>query len=183
MLPTFNCRLAVCVREPEVPVKVTAALVLGALDAALNVTCCSVPGVRLTVADATVTPAGSPEIWTATCDAKPFKAFAVKLTEAELPGLSDALVEFRLRVKSGVGGGPDCEPPPPQPAVHNKANRRRLRHEQAEGDVEWSLVWFMRAENPAQRLHRRITDKNGEPVSSIFSPSSMYRITIVRKRI
>ena len=59
---TVKARLVVCVREPDVPVKVTVAFAVCALPAALNVTCCEVPGVRFRLAEDTETPTGSPVI-------------------------------------------------------------------------------------------------------------------------
>ena len=50
-----------CVKEPEVPVKVTVAFELAAVAVTLRVSCCAVPGVSVTFAGDTVTPAGTPD--------------------------------------------------------------------------------------------------------------------------
>ena len=50
---------AVCVRDPEVPVKVTVAFAFAAL-AAVKVTCCGVPGASVILLGDTDTPDGDP---------------------------------------------------------------------------------------------------------------------------
>ena len=57
---TVRARVAVWVREPEVPVKTTLALPACALLPAVSVTLCGVPGVSETDAGLAVTPAGNP---------------------------------------------------------------------------------------------------------------------------
>lgn len=60
--------------------KVTVALPAATVEAALSVTFCAVPGVNVSVAGFAVTPAGNPEIATATVPLKPFTEVARTLT-------------------------------------------------------------------------------------------------------
>jgi hypothetical protein len=76
-------------------------------------------------------------------------AFAVKFTDAELPGFTDALVGLRARLKSGAGGGPeDWDPPPPQPAKAIKVRRRKESHDIVEREFVPTRVWCMGLEDP-----------------------------------
>src|SRR5216683_828400 len=77
---TLSVKLAVCEREPDVPVNV---MVLGPADAvpsAVIVTVCGVPGVSLSDAGVAVTPAGRPEMTTDTGALKPLIAVVVAET-------------------------------------------------------------------------------------------------------
>ena len=69
--------------------KVTVALALATLAAAVNVTCCGVPGTTVIAVGDTVTPAGTPLTWALICDEKPLTAVADKETVAELPEFTD----------------------------------------------------------------------------------------------
>jgi hypothetical protein len=57
--------------------------------AAVNVTCCGVPGVRVIGLGETDTPVGTPVTWTLTWDENPFSGVADNETEAESPALTD----------------------------------------------------------------------------------------------
>jgi hypothetical protein len=86
-------------------VKVTVALPAAALDAALSVTFCAVPGVNVSVAGFAVTPLGSPEIATVTEPVKPFTAVASTLTgEPAAPAVMFSDVGEIVSEKSGGGG-------------------------------------------------------------------------------
>jgi hypothetical protein len=52
--------VVVCVKDPDVPVKVTVAFASAALAAAENEICCGVPGTSVMLVGDTVTPAGTP---------------------------------------------------------------------------------------------------------------------------
>jgi hypothetical protein len=77
---TVNATVAVCVKAPEVPVKVTVALPTVAFAAAVSVTLCAVPGVNVSDVGFAVTPVGSPLIATVTVPVNPFAATASTLT-------------------------------------------------------------------------------------------------------
>ena len=80
---------------------------------------CAVPGVRTIVAGDAWTPAGSPLIWTDTCEENPFEPVAVRETPAEPPTGMRTEVGFTPREKSPIAEGGDwlTVPPPllPQP--------------------------------------------------------------------
>jgi hypothetical protein len=65
---------------PEVPVKLTVAVAAPAVDAAVNVVLCAVPGVKVSVAGLAVTPLGRPVMVTATVLLKELIAVARRLT-------------------------------------------------------------------------------------------------------
>jgi len=76
-----------------------------ALEAAVNVKLCAVPGVSVGADGFEVTPAGSPETDRLTLPVKPFSAFAV--TEAGCPAppaVNVRLAGFTVSEKSGAGG-------------------------------------------------------------------------------
>jgi hypothetical protein len=104
---TFKATLTVCVIEPELPVNVTVALPLTALAFAVKVTFCGVPGVRVSVDGAAVTPAGKPRPTAMfTLPLKPFTAIAVTAIGSPFaPAVSDRVVGAATRIKSGEGGG------------------------------------------------------------------------------
>jgi hypothetical protein len=107
---TLRVRIALCVREPDVPTKVTVAgeAVLVAFAAAANVIVCGVPGCRDRVAGLAVTPAGSPLIATLIVPLKLFSAELVSVTCVLAPAASVALVGDTANVKSlpsPLGGG------------------------------------------------------------------------------
>ena len=78
---TVKATVAVCVKVPEVPVKVTVALPTVAFAAAVSVTLCAVPGVSVSVAGFAVTPVGSPLMVTITVAVNPFVGTASTLTD------------------------------------------------------------------------------------------------------
>ncbi len=85
--------------------KVTVALPAATVEAALSVTFCAVPGVNVSVAGFAVTPAGNPEIATATVPLKPFTAVARTLTgEPVAPAVMVNDADEIVSVKSGGGG-------------------------------------------------------------------------------
>jgi hypothetical protein len=90
---------------PEVPVKVTVALPAAAVEAAVRVTFCAVPGVSDNVLGLAVTPEGSPEMVTETVPLKEFNAVARTLTgEPVVPATRVRDVGDTLSEKSGGGG-------------------------------------------------------------------------------
>ncbi len=90
-------------------------LELTADEAAVNVTCCGVPGVRVMLLGATVTPKGTPATWTLTWEENPSMPVADTLTIACEPALTDCMLGFTDKVKLGLEDGPDPPPLPPQP--------------------------------------------------------------------
>jgi len=94
-----------CVSAPEVAVSVSVAYPGIALAAAVMVTLCAIPGVKVSVAGCAVTPAGSPVIATATVPVKPFAAVAVTLTCCPAaPGTSVIAAGVDEREKSPAAG-------------------------------------------------------------------------------
>jgi hypothetical protein len=90
---------------PEVLVKVSVAFPAAVEEAAVRVTCCAVPGVRVSIAGLAVTPAGSPLSVTATRLEKPLTALAV--TEIGTPvapavRLNDAGAAVRVKSPAGA---------------------------------------------------------------------------------
>jgi len=97
-------RLAEWVREPEVAMKVSVTLPAAAVETAVSVTLCALPGVSVSVAGLAVTPAGSPEIETATVPLNEFIAVAstfVLVPVAPADMVSEA--GERVREKSAAG--------------------------------------------------------------------------------
>ena len=85
--------------------KVTVALPAAAVEAAVNVTFCAVPGVNVSVAGFAVTPLGSPVIATATVPLKPFTAVARTLIgEPIAPAVMVNDAGEIVSEKSGGGG-------------------------------------------------------------------------------
>jgi len=85
--------------------KVSVALPAAAVEAAVSVTFCAVPGVNVSVAGFAVTPAGNPEIATVTVPLKEFNAVARTLTgELVAPTVMDNDVGETVSEKSGGGG-------------------------------------------------------------------------------
>jgi hypothetical protein len=109
---------------PDVPVRVNVALLAAALAAALIVTLCAVPGVKVSVAGCAVTPVGNPVIATFTSPAKPFAGTAFTLICCPAPpgaSVTSAGEEVRLKSPSAVG----LEPPP-----HDTNTRQKRKLEQ-----------------------------------------------------
>ena len=100
---TVNARLAVCESEADVPVRVTVALPLAALAAAIIVVLCGVLGVRLSVGGLAVTPAGSPLGLTVMVPVNPLIAVAFTVKFCVEPAVIERLLEESVRVKSGWG--------------------------------------------------------------------------------
>lgn len=73
---TVRESVAVWLSEPDWPWITTLEVPIVALAAAVSVKLCGVPGVRVSVAGATVTPVGRPEIETLTELVKPFNPVA-----------------------------------------------------------------------------------------------------------
>jgi hypothetical protein len=71
--------VAELLRSPEVPTKVTVTLPAAAIEAAVSVTFCAVPGINVSVAGLADTPVGSPVIATITVPVKPFIGTAFTL--------------------------------------------------------------------------------------------------------
>jgi hypothetical protein len=108
---------------PDVPVRVNIALPAAALPAAVTVTFCAVPGVRVSVAGCAVTPVGSPAIATPTIPAKPFAGMALTLICCPAPpGTSMMFAGEEVRVKSPSAAG--LESPPHDSNIRQK----RLEH-------------------------------------------------------
>ena len=102
---TVSATLAVWVSDPEIPVRVMALLPATAVDAAVRVTFCKAPGVRVKAAGLAVTPAGSPVTVTETVPVKEFRAVALTCTaEPVAPAVKDSDVGATESEKSGGGG-------------------------------------------------------------------------------
>jgi hypothetical protein len=97
---------AVCVNEPDVPVKVTVPVPAGVPAAAVNVTVEAVPGLKVNEDGWAVTPVGNPVSVTGTFAANWFCGVASRDTVALPPAVSVADVGFTLSEKSG--GGAAC---------------------------------------------------------------------------
>jgi hypothetical protein len=94
------------VRLPDVPVKVTVAVVAAEFAAAVRVKLCGVPGVRVSEAGRAVTPAGSPVMVILTDPLKEFNSVAVTLTgDPAAPAVTVSMGGETASEKSGVGGG------------------------------------------------------------------------------
>jgi hypothetical protein len=95
-----------CVNVPEVPVSVILTEPAAAVEAAVKVTFCAAPGVRLRDAGEAVTPAGSPEKATLTEPVNEFTAVARTLTwEPVWPAVRFSEAGEAASEKSGAGGG------------------------------------------------------------------------------
>lgn len=81
----MRAREPVWVSEPEVPVKRTVELAAAADVAATKLIVCETPGDSVNVAGVAVTPAGSPEIATATAPEKPLAGTAVTVIDCAAP--------------------------------------------------------------------------------------------------
>jgi hypothetical protein len=107
---------------PEVPVRVSVALPAAAVVAAVIVTFCAIPGVRVSVAGCAITPASSPVIATVTIPVNPLAATSSTLICCVAPpGTSVRLDGIKPRAKSAATVGLD---PPPQDI--KTRHRRRL---------------------------------------------------------
>lgn len=100
---TESDKVAVCVTDAAAPVTVTFASPVAALAAAVRVTFCAVPGVRLNVDGLAVTPLGRPLSFTFTVPLKP--SMGTAFTEIVLPAPpcgTAILAGARVKVKSGA---------------------------------------------------------------------------------
>ena len=100
---TLRASVAVCVKEPDTPLRVTVAFPIVAFDAAVSVMLCGVPGVRVRVVGLAVTPVGSPLIVTLIVPLKLLRAVAfIEMGWPGLPAVSDRLPGDAESVKSGA---------------------------------------------------------------------------------
>ena len=83
--PTLSASEAVCVSEPEVPVKETFAVPLAADADAVRLTWWLAPGESVNVDGVAVTPCGKPAIVTCTELLKPFAAIATIVMDCVAP--------------------------------------------------------------------------------------------------
>lgn len=100
---TVRLTEAVWVREPAEPAKEIVAVDEPALEAAVRVRVCAVPGVSVRVEGLAVTPAGRPVSATETADEKPFAGVAFTETVCLAPAAIVAVEGVAVRVKSGAG--------------------------------------------------------------------------------
>ena len=101
---TVSVSVAVCVRLPEVPVKLTVDVATAALDDAVSVVLCAVPGVRVSVAGLAVTPVGRPVMATVTGAVSPLDGLALTLTAVPVPpAVRLSVVGASVSVKFGPG--------------------------------------------------------------------------------
>jgi len=111
---TVSAKFAVWVKLPDIPVTVTVTFPLVAVDEAVMVTFCGVPGVSVSVDGAAVTPDGSPPIATVMLPANPLAAVALTATVfPEAPAVTFTVEGEAVREKSAVGVG---VPPPGLPS-------------------------------------------------------------------
>jgi hypothetical protein len=100
---TVAVTIAEWLRAPEVPVKVRVALPAAAVEAAVKVTFCAVPGIKVSIAGLAVTPAGNPLIATVTAPVKPFDGTALTLTTCPAPPATTEIAEGAAdSEKSGI---------------------------------------------------------------------------------
>jgi hypothetical protein len=110
---TVSATVAEWLRVPEVPVIVTVALPATAVEAAVSVTLCAVPGVNVSVVGFEVTPVGSPASATETIPVKPFAGTALTLICWPAPPETIVTVPgVEVSEKSAPEFGFICETPP-----------------------------------------------------------------------
>jgi hypothetical protein len=96
--------VAELLRSPEVPTRVTITLPAAAVEAAVSVTFCAVPEIRVSVAGFAVTPVGSPVMATITVPVKPFTGTAFTLICCPAPpATSVTLTGVEVSKKPGIG--------------------------------------------------------------------------------
>ena len=124
---TASVAAAVCLRVPEVAVKVSVEVPAAAWAVAWRVKDCCVPGVRVTVAGEAVTPVGRPFRVSARVPEKALFGVASREIAPGAPPRSRVrVVGEAVRLKSGVisgGGGVAVAVPDPQPAMENARTR------------------------------------------------------------
>src|ERR1700722_15390962 len=125
----FKASVAACVSAPDVPVKSTVAAPEPALDAAVSVTFCDAPGVRLKVAGDALAPAGNPLVFTAIEPVNPFRAAAVTDTVSLVPpAVRVRLPSLTVSEKSGAATLLGVPPPLPQPeAMQSTTGTRKAQ--------------------------------------------------------
>jgi hypothetical protein len=101
---TVRASVAVWLKISEVPVKVSVPVDAPALDEAVSVMFCAVPGVRLRVVELAVTPLGRPVMATLTVPVNAFRALALILTgDPAAPAVRVSEAGEADSVKSGDG--------------------------------------------------------------------------------
>jgi hypothetical protein len=110
--------MAVWLIGPEVPVIVIVAFTAVAFDAAVRVSDCDAPILRVNEAGEMVTPLGNPVTTTPTVPFEPATAFAVTVTGAVDPGAMVTVLALVVSVKSG----------PPEPLPHAISPARNTEH-------------------------------------------------------
>jgi hypothetical protein len=127
---TVAATVAEWLRVPEVPLKVTVALLPAAEDAAVRVTVCAVPGIKVNVNGLAVTPDGSPATVTLTVPVKPFCAAAFTLTVWPMaPALSVTEAGVDVSEKSAVRAGLTAERGPPPHEIRATSEDRQAIHQ------------------------------------------------------
>jgi hypothetical protein len=127
---TVRAREEAWVRLPEVPVKLTVAVAAPALDAAVNVVLCAVPGTSESVAGLAVTPDGSPATVTLTVPVKPFCAAAFTLTVWPMaPTVRVTVAGVDVSEKSAVRAGFTAERDPPPHDIRATSEDRQAIHQ------------------------------------------------------
>ena len=122
---TLTATVALCTRDPDVPVIVTIPELVGADAAAVNLIVCVAPGVIITDDGLAVTPAGSPAVVTAISALYPFTAVVVTMTCCVDPfAVSATLAGAVANVKSSSNATLDPHPP----AVSAKKLSTNARH-------------------------------------------------------
>jgi len=100
---TESAKAAVCVTDAAAPVTVTVASPVAAPVAAVRVTLCALPGVRLSVDGLAVTPLGRPLSLTFTVPLKPFTGTAFTEIVLPVPPCGTAILAgAKDKVKSGA---------------------------------------------------------------------------------
>jgi hypothetical protein len=120
---TVTATVAAWLKEPDVPVKVNVALPIAAFAAAVTVTFCAVPWIRVSVPGLTDTPVGSPVIATTTGPVRLLIGDALTLIDWAVPPEMSAIVagvEVKLKSPSGAFALP--------PHDNNMRQKRKLTH-------------------------------------------------------
>jgi hypothetical protein len=102
---TVTASEAVCVRAPDVPVKVTVDDPVAVPAGAVSVSVAAVPGVSVRDDGCAVTPAGRPAIATCTLDENPFWGAASTETVPAVPSAVKVNVPGATPSEKSAGGG------------------------------------------------------------------------------
>jgi len=123
-----SAAVAEWLRAPDVPVKVTVELPAVAVEAAVSVTFCAVPGVKESVAGLAVTPVGSPVSETATAPEKPLPGTAFTLIFCPWPPATIVTVAGVAVIEKSCGcAGFETEPDtPPQEITARHRNKQAV---------------------------------------------------------